>query len=83
MSSLRVIFWTAAMAYTGFMLTNQGLQTFNRLSISEGVLGAVAGLLLAVMFILRERRRQRPGFVAHSIAEMFPEWGGRGESGRQ
>jgi hypothetical protein len=27
------------------------------------------------MFTLRERRRQRPAFVAHSIAQIFPDWG--------
>jgi hypothetical protein len=26
------------------------------------------------MFTLRERRRQRPAFIAHSIAQMFPDW---------
>jgi hypothetical protein len=80
MFPLRVVFWTAAMAYTGFILTNQGLRTFNSLSITEAVLGALTGFLLAVMFILRERRRQRPSFVAHSIAQMFPEWGASGEN---
>ncbi len=83
MFSLRVVFWTAAMAYTGFILTNQGLRTFNRLSISEAVLGALTGFLLAIMFAMRERRRRRPSFVSHSIAEMFPEWGGRRDSHRE
>ena len=85
MFSLRVVFWTLAMAYTGFILTNQGLKTFNSLSITEGSLGALAGFLLAIMFVLRERRRQRPGFIAQSVAQMFPEWGGSGgnrDSGR-
>jgi hypothetical protein len=27
------------------------------------------------MFTLRERRRQRPALVAHSIAQIFPNWG--------
>jgi hypothetical protein len=74
MFSVRVIFWTAAMAYTGFILTNQGLRTFNGLSVTETFLGALAGFFLAIMFSLRERRRQRPAFVGHSIAQMFPEW---------
>jgi hypothetical protein len=74
MFSVRVIFWTAAMAYTGFILTNQGLRTFNGLSVTEAFLGALAGFFLAIMFSLRERRRQRPAFVGHSIAQMFPEW---------
>jgi len=73
--SVRVILWTAAMAYTGFILTNQGLRTFNSLSITELFLGALAGFFLAIMFTLRERRRQRPAFIAHSIAQIFPDWG--------
>ncbi len=75
MFRVRVILWTVAMAYTGFILTNQGLRTFNRLSITEAFLGALTGFFLAVMFTLRERRRQRPTFVAHSVAQMFPDWG--------
>jgi hypothetical protein len=75
MFPVRVVLWTAAMAYTGFILTNQGLRTFNNLSITEAFLGALTGFFLAVMFTLRERRRHRSSFVAHSIAQMFPEWG--------
>jgi len=75
MFSVRVVLWTIAMAYTGFILTNQGLRTFNRLSITEAFLGALTGFFLAIMFTLRERRRHRTAFVAHSIAQMFPEWG--------
>jgi hypothetical protein len=70
---LRLILWTVAMAYTGFILTNQGLRTFNSLSVTEAFLGALTGFFLAIMFTLRERRRQRP--VAYSIAEIFPDWG--------
>jgi len=75
MFSLRVILWTVAMAYTGFILTNQGLRTFNSLSITEAFLGALAGFFLAIMFTLRERRRPRPAFIAQSIAQIFPDWG--------
>ena len=32
MFSVRVILWTIAMAYTGFLLTGQGLRTFNSLN---------------------------------------------------
>jgi hypothetical protein len=42
----RAIFWTAAMAYTGFLLTGQGLRTFNSLSITESFLGALTGFYL-------------------------------------
>src|SRR5580692_141092 len=73
MFTVRVIFWTVAMAYTGFILTDQGLRTFNNLSITEAFLGALAGFFLAVMFTLRERRRQKPAFVGHSIARIFPD----------
>lgn len=72
---VRAILWTVAMAYTGFLLTGQGLQTFNSLSVSEGLLGALAGFLLAVMFTLREERRRRPALVAQSIEQILPNWG--------
>ena len=75
MFSVRVILWTVAMAYTGFLLTGQGLRTFNSLSITEAFVGALTGFFLAIMFTLRERRRQRPALVAHSIAQIFPNWG--------
>jgi hypothetical protein len=71
---LRLIFWTAAMAYTGFILTNQGLRTLNSLSITEAFLGSLTGFFLAIMFTLRERRRQRSAFVAYPIAQIFPDW---------
>ena len=71
---VRAILWTATMAYTGFLLTGQGLRTFNNLSITEGLLGALTGLLLAVMFTLRERRRNRAGLITYSIAHL-PHWG--------
>jgi hypothetical protein len=71
---LRLILWMPAMAYTGFMLTNQGLRTFNSLSLTEAFLGALTGLFLAVMFTLRERRRQRSAFVVYSVAHIFPDW---------
>lgn len=70
---VRAILWTVTMAYTGFLLTGQGLRTFNNLSITEGLLGALAGFLLAVMFTLRERRR-RPGLITYSIGHL-PHWG--------
>ena len=72
---VRAILWTVGLAYTGCLLTGQGLQTFNCLSITEGFLGALAGFLLAIMFTLREDRRRRPVLIAHSIAEILPDWG--------
>jgi len=70
---VRAILWTVTMAYTGFLLT--GLRTFNSLSITEGFLGALTGYLLAVMFTLRQRRRQRPALIAYSIVQILPNWG--------
>jgi len=75
MHPVRVILWTVAMAYTGFLLTGQGLRTFNSLSITEALLGALTGFLLAVMFTLREKRRQRPALISYSIEQIFPNWG--------
>ena len=71
---VRAIFWTVAMAYTGFLLTGQGLRTFNSLSVTEGFLGALEGFLLAAMFTLREKRRRRPALIAYSIAQILPNW---------
>ena len=74
MLPVRVILWTVAMAYAGFLLTGQG-RTFNSLSITEAFLGALTGLLLAIMFTLRERRRQRPALITYSSEQLFPNWG--------
>jgi hypothetical protein len=48
----------------GFLLTGQGVRTFTSLSITEGFLGALTGLLLAATFTLRQRPRQKPQIVA-------------------
>ncbi len=72
---VRPILWTVTMAYTGFLMAGHGLRTFNSLSITEGFLGALTGFLLAVMFTLRERRQQRPVFIAQSFAQILPNWG--------
>jgi hypothetical protein len=71
---VRAILWTGTMAYTGFLLSGQGLRTFNNLSITEGLLGALTGFLLAVMFTLREKRRQKSGLITYPIAHL-PHWG--------
>jgi hypothetical protein len=63
------------MAYTGFLLTGQGLRTFNRLSITEASLGALTGFLLAVMFALREKRRLRSAFITYPFTRVQPKWG--------
>jgi hypothetical protein len=71
---VRAILWTVGMAYTGILLTGQDLRTLNSLSATEGLLGALAGFLLAIMFTLREKRR-RPALIAHSIAQILPNCG--------
>jgi membrane protein DedA with SNARE-associated domain len=53
----RVVLWTVAMAYSGFLLGGNGSRSFDNLSISEALLGAITGFLLAVMFTIRARRR--------------------------
>jgi hypothetical protein len=62
------------MAYAGFLLTGQGLRTFNSFTISEGFLGALTGFLLAIMFTLREKRRRKPALITYS-AQALPNWG--------
>ena len=69
---LRAILWTVAMAYTGFLLTGQGLRTFDRLSITEGSLGALTGFLLAIMFTLREKRRLRSALITYPFLQIQP-----------
>ena len=72
----RAILWTVTMAYAGVLLTGQRQHTFNSLSITEGLLGALTGFLLAVMFTFRERRREMPGFITYPIAHL-PNIGAR------
>jgi hypothetical protein len=70
----RAIFWTIGMAYTGFLLTGQGLRTFNSFAITQGSLGALTGFLLAIMFTLREKRRRGPALIAYSSAQIAQNW---------
>jgi ABC-type enterochelin transport system permease subunit len=57
MNPLRVILWTVAMAYCGFLITGRAVQSFNSTSISGALMGALLGFLLAVMFTLRHARK--------------------------
>ena len=47
---VRAIFRAVAMAYSGFLLTGQGLRTLNSLTVIEGLLGALEGVLLISRF---------------------------------
>jgi hypothetical protein len=58
MSSRRMIPWTLAMAYCGFLIAGRGSRSFDRNTISEAVIGAVLGFLLAFLFTLRAKRKQ-------------------------
>src|SRR5262249_38477051 len=58
MSSRRMIPWTLAMAYCGFLIAGRGSRSFDQNTISEAVIGAVLGFLLAFLFTLRARRKQ-------------------------
>ena len=53
----RLILWTLVMAYSGFLLAGRGIRTLDRNTISEALIGALLGCLIAVMFTLRARRR--------------------------
>ena len=57
MSSLRMILWTVAMAYCGFLIAGRGSQSFDNSAVSEAIIGAVLGLLLFLLFTLRARRK--------------------------
>lgn len=56
--NLRIILWTVAMAYGGFLWAGRGAQSFNSISMSGALIGAVMGFLLAMMFTRRAKRKQ-------------------------
>jgi membrane associated rhomboid family serine protease len=56
--NLRIVLWTVAMAYGGFLWAGRGAQSLNSISIAGAVIGAAMGLLLAIMFTRRARRKQ-------------------------
>jgi membrane associated rhomboid family serine protease len=55
--NLRVILWTLAMAYGGFLWAGRGAQSLNAITLSGALIGAVTGLLLAVIFSRRAKRK--------------------------
>ena len=57
MSIRRMIPWTLAMAYSGFLIAGRGSRSFDRNTVSETIIGAVLGLLLGSLFTLRARRK--------------------------
>ena len=57
-SSLRIILWTLALAYGGsFVFAGRRVQSFQNISISGALIGAVLGFLIAIMFIRRAHRK--------------------------
>ena len=57
MSSRRMILWTIAMAYCGYLIAGRGSRSLDSNTISEAVIGAVLGFLLAFLFTLRAKRK--------------------------
>lgn len=55
--NLRVILWTLAMAYGGFLWAGRGAQSLNAVTLSGALIGAVTGLLLAIIFSRRAKRK--------------------------
>jgi hypothetical protein len=55
---LRMILWTLALAYAGFLLTGGKNVSSPSMMITTAFLGALLGFLLAIMFTLREHRRE-------------------------
>ena len=61
--NVRAILWTATMAYFGFLWAGRGVPAFNSLTIAGALMGAVIGLLLALMFARRAKRKKN---LSHS-----------------
>lgn len=55
--SPRIVLWTLALAYAGFLVGSRGTRTFDSRTISEAFIGAILGCLLGVMFTRRARRK--------------------------
>lgn len=55
--NVRLVLWTVAMAYTGFLWAGRGAQSLNAVTISGALIGAVVGFLLALMFSRRDKRK--------------------------
>src|SRR5215470_1349007 len=57
MSIRRMIPWTLAMAYCGFLIAGRGSRSFDNNTIWESVIGGILGFLLAFFFTLRAKRK--------------------------
>jgi hypothetical protein len=54
----RIIFWTPAVAYAGFVLAaGENVPNKMGMMVTTGFMGALLGFLLGIMFTLRELRR--------------------------
>jgi membrane associated rhomboid family serine protease len=58
--SIRLILWSIAMAYVGFLIVSRGSTSTLSVSASGALMGAGVGLILALMFSRRERRKHQP-----------------------
>lgn len=55
---IRASVWTLMMAIVGFLFASRGLHVVNSVTIGGVFLGAFVGLLLAVMFERRAKRKR-------------------------
>jgi membrane associated rhomboid family serine protease len=58
--SIRLIAWTIAMAYVGFLIVGRGSAAPLGVAASGALMGAGMGLILALMFSRREKRKHQP-----------------------
>lgn len=58
--SIRLSVWTIAMAYVGFLIVGRGSTPALSVSASGALMGAGIGLILALMFTRREKRKHQP-----------------------
>jgi membrane associated rhomboid family serine protease len=56
--SVRIVIWTVMMAYAGFLMTGSKSLTAPGMTLTTAFFGALVGFLLAIMFTLRQHRRQ-------------------------
>ena len=56
---IRLIIWTAAMTYVGFLFAGKGSYLPLALTVSGALMGAGGGSILAFMFTSRALRKQR------------------------